>query len=141
MVRGAIRIAVRPGSSAGNPSAMCWARSQLRRAAAMSRLVAQVAARMCQPYAACGSPAASRCSAISAASESGDPVARFDRGGQPPVQFGAIRLQLRLVGHGADQRMVERVLGFPGERDLIDELAVHQVPQNGINAQRSTGPG
>ena len=49
MVRGAIRIAVRFGSSAGRASAIVWARSQLGRAASMSRLVAQVAARMCQP--------------------------------------------------------------------------------------------
>ena len=67
MVRGAMRIAARSGSSAGNASAILRARSQLSRAAAMSRLVAHVAARMCQPYAACSSPAASRCSAISAA--------------------------------------------------------------------------
>ena len=49
MVRGAMRMAARLGSSAGNASAIFWARSQLSRAAAMSRLVAQVAARMCQP--------------------------------------------------------------------------------------------
>ena len=49
MVRGAMRMAVRLGSSAGRVSAIAWARSQLSRAAPMSRLVAQVAARMCQP--------------------------------------------------------------------------------------------
>ena len=49
MVRGAMRIAARLGSSAGSASAIVRARSQLSRAAAMSRLVAHVAARMCQP--------------------------------------------------------------------------------------------
>ena len=49
MVRGAMRIAVRFGSSAGSASAIFWARSQLSLAALMSRLVAHVAARMCQP--------------------------------------------------------------------------------------------
>ena len=39
MVRGAMRIAVRSGSSAGSASAIWRARSQLTRAAAMSRLV------------------------------------------------------------------------------------------------------
>ena len=47
--RAAMRMAARPGSSAGRVSAIFWARSQLNCAAAMSRLVAQVAARMCQP--------------------------------------------------------------------------------------------
>ena len=41
MVRGAIRIAARSGSSAGSASATWRARSQLSRAAPMSRLVAQ----------------------------------------------------------------------------------------------------
>jgi hypothetical protein len=49
MVRGAMRMAARFGSSAGNVSAILVARSQLSRAAAMSRFVAHVAARMCQP--------------------------------------------------------------------------------------------
>ena len=49
MVRGAMCMAARSGSSAGSASAIFLARSQLSRAAAMSRLVAQVAARMCQP--------------------------------------------------------------------------------------------
>ena len=48
-------------------------RQKLTRAAAMSRLVDQVPERMCQPYAACSSPAACRCSAISAAFSSTDP--------------------------------------------------------------------
>ena len=49
MVRGAMRMAARFGSSVGSASAIFRARSQLTRAAAMSRLVAHVAARMCQP--------------------------------------------------------------------------------------------
>ena len=49
MVRGAMRMAARLGSSAGRTSAIRVARSQLSRAALMSRLVAQVAARICQP--------------------------------------------------------------------------------------------
>ena len=52
MVRGAMRIAVRPRSSSGSASAIRRARSQLTRAAPMSRLVDQPPARMCQPYAA-----------------------------------------------------------------------------------------
>ena len=58
MVRGAMRIDSWSGSSAGSASAIWRARSQLSRAAARSRLVDHAAARMCQPYAACSSPAA-----------------------------------------------------------------------------------
>ena len=67
MVRGAMRIDNWSGSSAGSVSAMRRARSQLTRAASRSRLVDHAPARMCQPYAAGSSPAASRCSAIKAA--------------------------------------------------------------------------
>ena len=63
-------------------------------------------------------------------------VAGFDRGGQPPVQLGAIRLELRFVGHRANQRMVEHVLGLSGEPDLIDELGRHQVINDRFDAQR-----
>ena len=81
----------------------------------MSRLVDQAPARMCQPNAARRSPAASRCSAISAAFSSTESGSRcFDRGGQAPVQLGAIGFQLRFVGHRADQRVAERVLGASG---------------------------
>ena len=38
----------------------------------------------------------------------------LDRGGQAPVPLGAIGFQLRFVGHRADQRMVEGVLGASG---------------------------
>ena len=47
-VRGAIRIEVRSGSSGGSRSAIWRARCQLTRAAVMSRVLDQVAARMCQ---------------------------------------------------------------------------------------------
>ena len=67
-----MRIAVRSGSSAGSASAIRRARSQLTRAAAISRWVDHAPARMCQPYAARISPAACRCSAISAAFLSAD---------------------------------------------------------------------
>ncbi len=73
MVRGAMRIDSWLASSAGSASAIRRARSQLTRAAPRSRLVDHAAARMCQPYAACSSPAASRCSAISAAFSSTEP--------------------------------------------------------------------
>ena len=49
MVRGAMRIDSWSGSSAGSASAIRRARSQLSRAAPMSRLVDHAAARMCQP--------------------------------------------------------------------------------------------
>ena len=103
------------GSSSGSASAIRRARSQLTRAAAMSRLADHVPARMCQPYAACSSPAASQMF--------GDQrrvllhrirVTLLDRGGQAPVQLGAIGFQLRFVGHRADQRVVEGVLGAAG---------------------------
>ena len=72
MVRGAMRIDSWSGV-VGSASAMRRARSQLSRAAAMSRLVDHAPARLCQPYAARSSPAACRCSAISAAFSSTDP--------------------------------------------------------------------
>ena len=37
-------------------------------------------------------------------------VMLFDCGCDAPVQLGAIRLELRFVGHSANQRMVERIL-------------------------------
>ena len=74
------------------------------------------------------SPAASRCSAISAALLVGRfRLARFDRGGQPSVQPGAIGFQLRFVGHGANHRMPKRVFGTRGEPHLVDELGVDQL--------------
>ena len=58
----------------------------------------------------------------------------FDRGGHAPVQLGTIRLELRLVGHRANQRMVEHILGLAGELDLIDELGRHQIGDDGFDA-------
>jgi hypothetical protein len=63
-------------------------------------------------------------------------VTGFDCGCDAAVQLGAIRLELRLIGHGANQRMMEHIFGSPGESDLIDELAPHQVLQDRINPQR-----
>ena len=135
-VRGAMRIAVRSGWSSGSASATWRARSQLTRAAAISRLLDQRAGAHVPVEAACRSPAASKCSAISAAFSSSRPVtALFDRGGHPPVQFGAVGLELSLVGHRTDQRMVKHILGLPGERDLIDELGRQQVGNDRFNAQ------
>ena len=95
MVRGAMRIAARSGSSAGNASAILLALSQLRRAAAMSRYVAHVAARMCQSYAPRKSPAASRCSAISAAFWSADSGSWASiAAARRPMHLGAIGSQL-----------------------------------------------
>ena len=53
----------------------------------------------------------------------------------PPVQLGAIGLELRLVGHRTNQRMVEHILGLAGEPDLIDELGRHQVVNDRFDAQ------
>ena len=134
-VLGRMRIAVRSGSLAGSASATRRARSQLIRAARISRLLDQAPARMCQAYAARRSPAASRCSAIRAAFSPTDVVvALFDGGGEPPVQLGAIRLELGFVGDRANQRMVEHILGLAGEFDLIDELGCHQVGNDGFDA-------
>ncbi len=109
----------------------------------MSRSVDHAPARMCQPYAACSSPAASRCSAISAAFWSADSgLSLLDRGGQAPVHLGAIGFQLRFVGHRADQRMVERVLGARGEPHLIDQLrapAARRTPDR-CPARRAVRP-
>ena len=35
-------------------------------------------------------------------------LALFDCGGHPPVQLGAIRFELRFVGHRTNERVVER---------------------------------
>ena len=66
-VRGAIRIVIRSRRVGRQRIGDLRARSQLSCAAVMSRLVDHAPARMCHSYAACRSPAASRCSAISAA--------------------------------------------------------------------------
>ena len=123
MVRGAMRMAARSGSSAGSASAIWRARSQLSRAAAMSRLVAHVAGAHV--------PAVGGVQITGGLQMLGDQrrvlvgrvrVALFDRGGQPPMQLGAIGFELGFVGHRADQRVVEHILGPRGEPDLIDQL-------------------
>ena len=58
-------------------------------------------------------------------------VSRLDRGGHPPVQFGAIRFELRFVGHRTDQRMMKDILGLAGEPDLIDKFGCHQSATTG----------
>ena len=64
-------------------------------------------------------------------------AARFDRRGQPPVHLGAIRFQLRFVGHRADQRMPEGVLGARGEPHLIDQLRPKQLVEHRIDPQHA----
>ncbi len=54
-------------------------------------------------------------------------VTFFDRGRQPPVHLGSIGLELCLVGHRANQRVVEHILGLSGEPDLINELGRQQI--------------
>ena len=49
-------------------------------------------------------------------------VTRLDRRRDAPMQLGSIRLELSLVGHRADQRVVEHILGLSREPDLINEL-------------------
>ena len=89
------------------------ARSQLIRAAAMSRLVDHVAGAHV--------PAVGGVQITCGLEVFGDQrgvlvgrcrVTRFDRGGHAPMQLGAIRFELRLVGHRANQRMVEHILGL-----------------------------
>ena len=62
-------------------------------------------------------------------------LAGFDRGRQPPVQPSAIGLELRFVGHRADQRMSKRILGARGEPHLVDELRGNQLVDNRIDFQ------
>ena len=92
---------------------------------------------MCQPYARAARRRPRRCSAISAAFSSTDAGRKLlDRGGQAPVPLGAIGFELRFVGHRADQRMVEGVLGARGEPHLIDQLRGEQLVEHRIDAQR-----
>ena len=91
------------------------ARSQLSRAAAMSRLVAHV----------CGAhvPAVGGVQITGGLQMFGDQRGIFvgragltflDRGGQAPVPLGASGFQLRFVGHRADQWVAEGVFGASG---------------------------
>ena len=63
-------------------------------------------------------------------------LALLDRGGQAPVHLGAIGFQLRFVGHRADQRVAEGVLGARGEPHLIDQLRTEQLVEHRIDPQR-----
>ena len=112
------------------------ARSQLTRAAAMSRLVDHVAGAHV--------PAVGGVQLAGGLQVFGNQgrilVHRLrrtflDRGGQAPVPLGAIGFQLRFVGHRADQRMAEGVLGARGEPHLIDQLRPEQLVENRIDAQ------
>ena len=115
MVRGAMRIDSWSGSSAGSASAIRRARSQLTRAAPMSRLVDHAAGAHV--------PAVRGVQLAGGLQMFGDQrrvlldrlrVTLLDRGGQAPVPLGAIGFQLRFVGHRADQRVAEGVLGAAG---------------------------
>ena len=138
-----MRIAVRSGSSAGSASATRRARSQLsprRRDVAVGR-----------PRSGAHVPAVSGVQITGGLQMLGDQrgvlvgrvrVTFFDRGGHPPVQLGAIGFELRFVGHRADQRMVEHILGLPGEPDLIDELGRRPSRQRPVRRPaRSAGRG
>ena len=59
-------------------------------------------------------------------------VTLFDHAGQAAVQLGASRLQLRLIGHRADQRMPERVLGVRGEHHRIDQFRCGQLLESRV---------
>jgi hypothetical protein len=63
-------------------------------------------------------------------------LALFDRRGQSPVQFCAVRPQLRFVGHGTNQRMPEHIFDLRGEPDLVDQLTSHQLVGDRVNSQR-----
>ena len=52
------------------------------------------------------------------------------------MPLGAIGFQLRFVGHRADQRVPEGVLGARGEPHLIDQLRAEQLVEHRIDAQR-----
>ena len=115
MVRGVMRIDSWSGSSSGSRSAIRRARSQLTRAAPISRLADQVAGAQVPAVGGVQLAGGPRCSAISAAFSSTDPgCTLLDRGGQAAVPLGAIGFQLRFVGHRADQRVAEGVLGGAG---------------------------
>ena len=55
---------------------------------------------------------------------------------QPPMQFGAIRLELGFVRHRTGERVVEHKPRLPCEADLIDKLGRHQVIDDRLDTQR-----
>ena len=94
-LRGAIRIGARPGSSAGNRSATVRARSQLMRAALISR--------DCAHAGSAHVPAESGVQVTGGLEMFGDQrrvliqrirSALFEGGRQTPMQFGSVGLQL-----------------------------------------------
>ncbi len=138
MVRGAMRIDNRSGSSAGSESAMRRARSQLSRAATDVAIG--------RPRCGAHVPAVGGVQLAGGLQMFGDQrrilvsrarIVLFDRSGQALVPLGAIGFQLRFVGHRADQRVVEGVLGTRGEPHLIDQLRADQLIEHRIDAQRS----
>ena len=135
MVRGAMRMAARSASSAGNASAI------------FGRAPSSVAPRRCRGWLPTLPRACARCRQC--AGHRWPPDVRRSAPPSPPPRPGhpirwrlrcagaarPDRIQLRFVGHGADQRMVEHVLGLSGESDLIDDLAARRSRQDGINAR------
>jgi hypothetical protein len=63
-------------------------------------------------------------------------ISLLDRGGRAPVPPCPIGFQLRFVGHRADQRVAEGVLGAWGEPHLIDQLDTKQLVEHRIDAER-----
>ena len=59
--------------------------------------------------------------------------------GQAPMPFAATGFQLRFVGHGADQGVVEGVLGGRGVLHLIDQLGVQQLGEFGRRRRARSG--
>src|SRR6478736_5398318 len=136
-LRAAICIEIRAGSSGPSLPATWRARCQLVLAAARSRLVDHFPERTCQSKAACRSPAASRCSAMSAAFWSVEPgLFSWIATATPPVQLGPGCPELRLVRHRSDERMPERVLGVWGEPHLVDEIDSQQFGDGVVRSAR-----
>ena len=46
----------------------------------------------------------------------------LDDGGQPSMQFRAIRFELRFVGNGSNQGVTERIFVAPPELHLVDQF-------------------
>ena len=142
--RGAMRIAVRPASSAGSASATRRARSQLSSRRARCRGWPPTPRRACASRRRRAGPRrppdARRSGRHSRPPRPGH--AASIAAASAPVQLSAIGLELSLVGDRANQRVVEHILGLPGKLDLIDELGRHQVVNDRFNAQPvRAGPG
>ena len=115
------------------------ARSRLGRAAAMSRFVAHVAARMCQPR--CGV-------AITGGLQMfGDQrrvlldrvwLVGFDQGGSADASAARSDLSCSFVDYGADQRMPKRILGASESTAFVDQLGVDQLVHAGSMPRRAS---